>query len=65
MQAFKNAEILLPSPYRWKGNTPKHVVGNRFTAWTGRSTLNLTDHEYEAAMMIKWALKEYESRKTN
>lgn len=49
--------IRLPTPMQWKGNTPKEIVGKRYTEWTGVNYKTITDHEYEAAMMIYWSIK--------
>lgn len=52
-----------PTPMKWKGQTPKDVVGRRFTEWTGVDYHTLTDHEFEAVMMIHWALKQPDLRR--
>lgn len=47
----------LPTPIEWKGTQPKEAMGKKFTRWTGIDYRSITDHEYEAAMMIKWYLE--------
>lgn len=46
-----------PTPNQWKGQTPKDIVGRRFTEWCGYDYHDLTDHEFEAAMMCEWCLR--------
>lgn len=48
--------IHLPTPQQWKGNLPKAAVGRRFERRFGISADSITDHEFEAAMMIAWFL---------
>lgn len=49
-----NTKWLMPTPNKWKGNQPKDAVGKKFTRWTGKDYLTVSDHCFEAAMMIKW-----------
>lgn len=50
-------ENFFPTPNQWKGQCPKEVIGRRFTDWTGMDYNTVTDHEYEAAMMIEWLIR--------
>lgn len=52
--SVKGKNLYLPTPNQWKGQTPKDVIGQRYTKWTGQDYHTLSDHQYEAAMMIKW-----------
>lgn len=45
-----------PTPMIWKKNLPKDAVGLRFERRFGISKDSVTDHEYEAAMMIAWLI---------
>lgn len=49
--------IYLPTPMQWKGTMPKSAVGHRFEKVYGIKASSVTDHEFEAAMMIDWFLK--------
>lgn len=50
-------DIHLPTPMQWKGTMPKEAVGHRFQKVYGIDYKSVTDHEFEAAMMIDWSLK--------
>lgn len=54
---IKASACYTPTPSQWKGNLPKKAVGLRFERRFLVSTKNLTDHEFESAMMIDWYLK--------
>jgi hypothetical protein len=47
---------LMPTPIQWKGTQPKHAIGVKFGVWTGEDHTQVSDHCFEAAMMIKWYL---------
>lgn len=47
---------LMPTPNQWKGNQTKVAMGAKFESWTGTPYSQVSDHCYEAAMMIKWFL---------
>ncbi len=47
-----------PTPNGWKGNLPKKAVGLRFERRFLASAKEVSDHEFEAAMMIDWLLKQ-------
>lgn len=53
----KAKHTCFPTPMDWKGQTPKDIVGVRFHQWSGYHLTN--DHEFEAAMMIKYVLKSF------
>jgi hypothetical protein len=53
---LKPSCIHLPTPQQWKGNLPKAAVGRRFQRRFGIDPETITDHEYEAAMMIAWCM---------
>lgn len=50
-------QVFLPTPMEWKGNLPKEAVGIRFQKVYGLDHKSVSDHEFEAAMMIDWYLK--------
>lgn len=50
-------QIFIPTPMEWKGNLPKEAVGHRFEKVYGIRADSVSDHEFEAAMMIDWYLK--------
>lgn len=52
-------KIFTPTPMEWKKNLPKDAVGLRFQKRYGVSPSEVSDHEFEAAMMIDWAIKEH------
>lgn len=47
-------KIWTPTPLEWKGNAPKTAIGHRFWKRFGIDPEAVTDHEFEAAMMIDW-----------
>lgn len=47
-----------PTPSQWKGNLPKKAVGLRFERRFLACSKEISDHEFEAAMMIDWFLKQ-------
>lgn len=51
-------KVLLPTPFEWKGNMPKTAVKARFEKHFQCSADDISDHEYEAAMMAVWGYKE-------
>lgn len=53
-RAFSSADVYMPTPIEWKGQQPKEAIGKKFTKWTGVDYNTVSDHEYEAVMMIKW-----------
>lgn len=56
---FPTSRIVLTTPSEWKGNLPKDVVEKRCrVAYGGLVDAKKTSHEWEAAMMIQWLLKE-------
>ncbi len=50
-------KVVMATPTEWKGQTPKHIIGARYTQWTGEDFNEISDHEYEAAMMIEWYIR--------
>lgn len=52
------SKIHMPTPSVWKGNLPKKAVGIRFERRFLASAKLVTDHEFEAAMMIDWLLRQ-------
>lgn len=50
------SSIWTPTPMEWKGNLPKIAVGHRFEKRFLVSANSITDHEFEAAMMIDWLM---------
>jgi len=54
--SMPNTKWYLPTPQQWKGQQPKMAIGIKFTRWTGVDYNTVSDHCYEAAMMIKWYL---------
>jgi len=53
---MRTTRWFMPTPVQWKGNRSKEAMGVRFTEWTGLDYHKISDHRYEAAMMIKWFL---------
>lgn len=56
MECLASAKKFLPTPMDWKGTTPKGVTLRRFMQWIKHTDVegSPTDHEVDAAMMIKW-----------
>jgi len=50
--------IYTPTPMQWKKNIPKKAIGIRFTRRFLVDYKTISDHEFEAAMMIDWLLAE-------
>jgi len=43
----------LETPIQWKGTQPKEAIGIKFTQWLGVNYETVSDHCFEAAMMLK------------
>lgn len=50
--------IKLYTPNQWKGTMNKEAVGKKFTRMTGIDYQNISDHEYEAVMMLDYYIKQ-------
>lgn len=48
--------VHLPTPMEWKGTAPKAAIGRRFERRWKIPADSVTDHQFEAAMMIDWYL---------
>lgn len=53
------SSVYTPTPSEWKYNLPKKAVGLRFERRFLVSTKGISDHKFEAAMMIDWYLKHH------
>lgn len=58
LSAMPNTRWFTPTPVQWKGGQPKEAIGIKFTRWTGIDYHTLSDHQFEASMMIKWGLNQ-------
>jgi hypothetical protein len=52
------SKIYTPTPLEWKGNRPKTAVGYAFEKRFSVPAKSVTDHEFEAAMMIDWLIED-------
>lgn len=64
ISAFPFIKWFLPTPSQWKGNQSKKAIEAKLFRWLGQSNALITDHEVEAAMMIKWYLDNHHNNKS-
>lgn len=62
MAHMPETEWYLPTPIEWKGTQNKDAMAVKFTYWTGLPSRFYSDHQYEAALMLKWYLDNHNKK---